>query len=809
MAVTVRQLAAALRLITDLTADPPEPQLAILTRLLGVGDAFVSREAPDAPEAVQDEAVIRFASYLYDQPSAGRGDSYGNAWRNSGAASLVTRWIERRASLQAETGTSPGTTTAAVDEAEVLAIIEEWAAEQSAYAFHQAYDIADPAIASDVDVPAAGYEIVLIAQQVAVGGIVAGEDFISQWYGTLEVDLDYDAGNNKQVDFELHFNHTIRKDGVPLSFDAVRTVHYRINKQSVFTIPLNVFDSRSVVPIGEYTLQNGTTITLTQEDLDGELTISASLVIKSQGDDATIETLNIERGQAVFHQLGRIGQVAAAPTGDKGPTGDPGSGNGGGANVEGLEHRLDVVEAKTADLAAGAEPGAFATVTDVAAQGGLSASRSTRPSLQQAQTISAYAAKRNPSTDSGIYVVRLPITVDKGAYQVSISPGELSGLQAYTLPAGAWHRLGADESYQYFYFPYPYRIAEVSLQVAANADHIGSSAYHGHVLDAQLLDRIQNLARLTADLQQGNLPAGWSTSSDAAIAGVAFGDADLTAARAASYALSVSGGGNLLIRVRRSDDPSQFRVRYSTTQGDLAYRSLHELRRLGSSAGDTPVHDYYFGGNILAATHESITVEVTGTAAHAGTSKYRGVFDGIFEDGIVDLDALAAAVAARLLPTGGANGKFLGHTSGAPAWVDAPAGGGGDAPAGGGGGVSLVRIVSRSMASGGSVNWSSSEIAAMAATLGDAAVRGWVVMMERDFGTTRQHYPFTFWRTSYHNSDQHVMRAVSFYGTRAIALQMLLKQSAATFSTSMFLLDGGSGGGLPDKDYNLSVYTIK
>ncbi|MDE2901751.1 MAG: hypothetical protein OXP73_01850, partial [Chloroflexota bacterium] len=125
MAVTVRQLAAALRLTTDLDTDPPEPQLSILNRLLGVGDAMVAQIAPTAPEAIKDEALVRFAAYLYDQPTAGRGDSYGNAWRNSGAASLVTRWVVRRASLQAdvEAGTTPGSAGAGLTQQQVQALI--------------------------------------------------------------------------------------------------------------------------------------------------------------------------------------------------------------------------------------------------------------------------------------------------------------------------------------------------------------------------------------------------------------------------------------------------------------------------------------------------------------------------------------------------------------------------------------------------------------------------------------------------------------------------------------------------------------
>ena len=97
MAVTVIQLAAALRLGDGVTA-PEEPLLSILTRVSGVADATVELLAASAPDAVKDEAIVRYSAYLYDAPSAPSGDRYAAAWRNSGAAALVAGWIVRRVS---------------------------------------------------------------------------------------------------------------------------------------------------------------------------------------------------------------------------------------------------------------------------------------------------------------------------------------------------------------------------------------------------------------------------------------------------------------------------------------------------------------------------------------------------------------------------------------------------------------------------------------------------------------------------------------------------------------------------------------
>ena len=95
MAVSVTQLAQSLRL-TDGDAAPTGSLLGILERLLGVGMAVVELRAPAAPQVSKDEAIVSFASYLYDRPKAAAESSYANAWRFSGAASLVAPWVVQR-----------------------------------------------------------------------------------------------------------------------------------------------------------------------------------------------------------------------------------------------------------------------------------------------------------------------------------------------------------------------------------------------------------------------------------------------------------------------------------------------------------------------------------------------------------------------------------------------------------------------------------------------------------------------------------------------------------------------------------------
>ena len=97
MAVTLADLAVDLRVITN-PEDTIEPgQIVILTRLLAVAETLVSERAAGAPAALKDSAVISLASYLYDKPTAGAAGRYANAFVNSGAASLLSNYIRRRA----------------------------------------------------------------------------------------------------------------------------------------------------------------------------------------------------------------------------------------------------------------------------------------------------------------------------------------------------------------------------------------------------------------------------------------------------------------------------------------------------------------------------------------------------------------------------------------------------------------------------------------------------------------------------------------------------------------------------------------
>ena len=89
--LTAAQLAEAIRI----GATPEETAQA--TRLLAVATEAVTKHAPDAPDVVHDEAVIRVAGYLFDAPQAAQGTGYADILRNSGARALLLPYRVHRA----------------------------------------------------------------------------------------------------------------------------------------------------------------------------------------------------------------------------------------------------------------------------------------------------------------------------------------------------------------------------------------------------------------------------------------------------------------------------------------------------------------------------------------------------------------------------------------------------------------------------------------------------------------------------------------------------------------------------------------
>ena len=89
-------------LLVELRLGDSTEEVQLATRRLGYASVAVVKSTPDAPDAVHNEAAVRLAAYLYDQPNAPTGDGYANALRSSGAARILLPYRVHRAGSTAE-----------------------------------------------------------------------------------------------------------------------------------------------------------------------------------------------------------------------------------------------------------------------------------------------------------------------------------------------------------------------------------------------------------------------------------------------------------------------------------------------------------------------------------------------------------------------------------------------------------------------------------------------------------------------------------------------------------------------------------
>ena len=97
MAVTITAAEAAAAIRLGETAE----ETAEVTRLLNYATEAVTKHAPEAPDVVHNEAVVRLAGYLFDQPFAA-GGRFQQSLRNSGAAAILLPYRAHRARSTAE-----------------------------------------------------------------------------------------------------------------------------------------------------------------------------------------------------------------------------------------------------------------------------------------------------------------------------------------------------------------------------------------------------------------------------------------------------------------------------------------------------------------------------------------------------------------------------------------------------------------------------------------------------------------------------------------------------------------------------------
>ena len=89
-------------LLTELRLDNTQEDLARAKRLLAYSTEAVVKHAPDCPDVVHNEAVVRLSAYVYDMPTAGANSRFANALRNSGAERAMLPWRAHGAGIPAD-----------------------------------------------------------------------------------------------------------------------------------------------------------------------------------------------------------------------------------------------------------------------------------------------------------------------------------------------------------------------------------------------------------------------------------------------------------------------------------------------------------------------------------------------------------------------------------------------------------------------------------------------------------------------------------------------------------------------------------
>ena len=161
---------------------------------------------------------------------------------------------------------------------------------------------------------------------------------------------------------------------------------------------------------------------------------------------------------------------------------------------------------------------------------------------------------------------------------------------------------------------------------ASRSDHV-----HPVTSDEVLANAVTHLQQVTSDLEAGTTPTGWADASADAQGGVALASTAFTqtSARAVTqWARSVSPGDSSfwVVRVPATADPAQARLvlRSATFGTDFPYL-VSQMSRLGASADGNWV--YYHDGRDIDGDLDTLRLQVTGSAAHVGTSTYAGNLD--------------------------------------------------------------------------------------------------------------------------------------------------------------------------------------
>ena len=194
---------------------------------------------------------------------------------------------------------------------------------------------------------------------------------------------------------------------------------------------------------------------------------------------------------------------------------------------------------------------------------------------------------------------------------------------------------------------------------AARDDHVHPPQPPQSLLGIQ--SEIDELQRVTHDLHAGQTHTGWDEAS-ASEGGLAVtpghdnAPIDLTAVRAiGTWVTEITSGLDdsnvLVVRIPHGSDLAHYRLIWDPRYVDY----LGSYGLVGSDDDDDPQWDFYGWDAPISNEARSITLQITGTPDHAGSSTFAGVLTGAAAAGVITMEALSAVVRAAIAAGGELN----------------------------------------------------------------------------------------------------------------------------------------------------------
>ncbi|MXY87613.1 MAG: hypothetical protein F4Y92_01955, partial [Dehalococcoidia bacterium] len=565
---------------------------------------------------------------------------------------------------------------------------------QSAYAYLAKPSLTQPAVGTDQSIgdTGDGYKHTLVDEFAGPAGIVPGADFITEWEGSFAVEVA--TACNLEV-----ILRTTHKFGSPeKTLVHERSVFHDLVAGVRQTFSMTAYYSRSTPVAGTYG-----SVTVTEADIRGESEITYDLELRTyqRKSESTriantlkafvghgIETASYQLRQAV---VGGDGTIVAPHT--------PASGDAelAGLDIAGTDYeitdregrdRLHAVEQKVHPIRE--VPQTWADISDGSA--GWSAPAGLLTSVTPIAALTFANTNRTGTAAQFVYV-RIPVGAIQSNYrfQYTITGGSQAG-ETHNRVLGTWsgERVGADSSWQYyrisFYEGSGFSGGKLQLGGSDLFEWEGSLTQKAveDQLDAigvpQQIDALKNVTR-DLHLDGATRLVKNSAAATAGVARVAVSNSARQAIEAGTQSLNVQGvtftaalanahfGSTAtttdlpVIRLAKTENRSDWRILFD----DTAFLAGGWVPINVSNGSAT--HDYYISGKVDRTKEIALYKSTEETTYH-----------GALADDIVDIDALAAAVVARLLPTlpnaGSRDGKSPRFDGNTLKWLAAAGGGG-------------------------------------------------------------------------------------------------------------------------------------